>query len=389
MNLQRGGLNMAKRSSKPLKENLTLTSAGNLAPDLKARESGFYSVPTSPATDTVLKVLCSGKDNLSSFKARIKQVNHSQEIEVLQGGSKRQVTVKSNVSSVTLELADIEKLTGSNKTSKKLFIFTLIKMNEQAYSNGVLRRNYLQFPLQELQDIGFYNTIRSARKGFKDGMDILTSLKLKGSMKQGKKEVATALEILFTGANIKKSTCTVFLNERINWGFIATYYTILPSYSFKLSNKAFDLILYIFYLARQNLKKIENNGYFTISLKALQNQLQLPQESVNPARDIKKPIEDAIAEIMRYSHKTEFFIELVVDNNAPIAAYLANGYIKVSLKGRYAEKFIELSKNKTKQIHTAQKRRETITEKAIAINIAKTLESKAASKKSDKNGTNK
>lgn len=378
---------MARKRTIPVKENVALTAAGNLAPQTEEKES-FYSVPTSPATDTVLKVLGSGKENLSSLKSRTKHVNHSQEIEVLQQGGKRQITIKSNVSTVTLELADIEKLTGSNKTAKKLFIFNLIKMNEQAYSGGVLKRNYVQFPLQELIDIGFYSTLRSARQGFNNGMDILTSLKLKGSMQKGKKEVATALEVLFTGANIKNGTCTVFLNERINWGFIASYYTILPSYSFKLSNKAFDLILYVFYLARQRLKDIESKGYFTISLKALQNQLQLPQESINPTRDIKKPIEDAIAEIMSYSQQTEFLIEPVVDNNAPIAAYLAEGYIKITLRGNYAASFIELSKDRAKQIQTAQKRKEAITERAIAINTAKKLESEEASKKAAAKGAN-
>lgn len=355
---------MSKLVERPVEEVAFTTSIGRLAPNLEQVKS-FYSVPTSPATAGVLTVLGNGKEHLATMKSRAKSVSHSQQIEVLQNGEKRQVTITSSNSTVTLELADIEKLTGSNKTAKKLFIFNLIKMNGQAYSGGVLRRNYMQFPLQELQDIGFYNTPQSARKGFNSGMDILTSIKLKGSMKQGKKEVATALEVLFTGANIKNGVCTVFINERVNWDFIASFYTILPQYSFKLSNRAFDLILYVFYLARQNLKQIESKGSFNISLRALQNQLQLPSEVGNkdPQRTIKEPIEKAIEEIMYYSDSQELSIEYVVDNNLPITAYLNKGYIKVTLKGSYANNFIQLSRNKTKQLNTVQKRRETITEK--------------------------
>ena len=355
---------MAKFVERPMEEVAFTTSIGQLAPKLEQVNS-FYSVPTSPATASVLTVLGSGRDKLPSIKNRVRNVNHSQQIEVLQNGVKRKVTISSNNATVTLELADIEKLTGSNKTAKKLFIFNLIKMNEQAYSGKVLRRNYMQFPLQELQDIGFYNTPQSARKGFNSGMDILTSIKLKGSMKQGKKEISTALEVLFTGAHIKNGVCTVFINERVDWTFIASFYTILPQYSFKLSNRAFDLILYVFYLARQNLKQIQKKGYFNISLRALQNQLQLPSEVGNkdPQRTIKEPIERAIEEIMDYSDSTEFMIEPIVDNNAPITAYLNKGYIKITLVGSYGNNFIELSKTKTSQINTVQKRCKAIAEK--------------------------
>lgn len=336
----------------------------------------FYNVPTSPATNGILKVLSSGKENLARMNERAKTVSHTQQVKVLQNEKKRQVTINSNNSTVTVEIADIDKLMGSNKTAKKLFIFNLIKINEKAYSGETLRRNYIQYGLQELQDIEFYNTLQSARKGFKNGMDMLTSLKLKGSMKKGKKEVIMALEVLFTGANIKNGVCTVYINERINWDFIAAFYTILPRFSFKLNNRAFDLMLYIFYLARQNIREIEEESCFNISLRAVQNQLQLPNELRNkdPQRTIKEPVEKAIAEIMQYKSDSEFTIELVADNNSPITAYLDNGYIKITLKGNYAKNFIALSRHKAKQIETARKKRETMIEKAIAINTAKNIE---------------
>ena len=213
-------------------------------------------------------------------------------------------------------------------------------------------------------------------------MDALTSLKIKGHIQQTKKRESSiaALEVLFTGARIEKGQCTVFFNNRINWSFIAQYFTILPRYYFKLSNRASDLLYYIFFLARQHTRDIETQGYFTISFRAIQHRLQLPSEidNGNPYRTIKQPIEEAIEELetehsLLYGN-TEFSLLPVCDDTAPISDYLDNGYLKVTLAGAFAENYIAISKDTAKQIETAQKRRDRIAEKAIAINTAKKLE---------------
>lgn len=384
---------MSKYRKNPLnniEQNRELTQSPETSIELlteRERLKDFYNVPTSPATDTILKVMGTGSD-LATLPARAKRVNHSQTVEVLQNGIKRQVIVNSGAATVTLELADIDKLVGSNKPAKKMFVYSLIKMNEQAFSKGVLRRNYIQFPLQDLIDIGYYSRPQSARKGFNDAMDILTSLKVKGTLQKGKKKAIeqSAIEVLFTGANIKKGTCTIFLNERINWAFVATFYTILPKYYFSLPNRASDLLYYIFYLARQKVRDIEDRGYFTISLRAVQERLNLPSEIGNkdPQRTIKQPIEEAVTAIEEASKDIEFTITPIYNMGDPIANYLSNGYLKIELKGKYAIDFIKLSKETAKQIQTAEKRRETITQKALAANLAKKLESEEASEKAKK-----
>lgn len=375
-----------KPSSKPLQENQQAESAETSIQLLteKERRKDFFNVPDSPTTDAIMRVMGTGSD-LSQLPARRKEVSHSQSIEVLQNGKKRQITITSGVSTVTIELSDIDKLLGSNKSAKKMFVLALIKANEQAFSDGNLRRNYIQFPLQELIDIKYYKTPQSARRGFNDATDVLTSLKVKGALQKGKKKTVeqSAIEVLFTGANIKKGTCTIFLNERINWGFVATFYTILPKYYFELPNKASDLLYYIFFLARQNVKKIEKNGYFTISMRAIQERLNLPleTETKNPERDIKQQIEDAITAIEVASRDLEFTITPIYDMKSPIATFLSNGYLKVELKGKYAKDFIALAQETEKQIKAAEKRRQSITDKAIANNLAKKLESEEASEK--------
>ena len=359
----------------------------SVSPVSPQQESNFYNVPDSTASNLILETLGAG-EGIADLPARKRQINHNTTYEVLEDGRKRQVSLVNPKAKVTIELADIDKLTGSNKPAKKLFVLSLIKANEQAIFDGQLTKDYISFPLQELIDIGFYKTPQSARTGFKAGMDALTSLKIKGHIQQTKKRGSTidALEVLFTGANIKGGQCTVYFNPRISWSFIAQYFTILPRYYFKLPNRASDLLYYIFFLARQHTKDIEERGYFTIGFRAIQHRLQLPSEVGlnNPQRDIKQPIEDAIealeTEHSKLYHNTEFSLLPVYDEAASVKDFLDNGYLKVTLTGAFAETYIAISKDTAKQIEAAQKRQARITEKAVAIKTAKALEAEEKKK---------
>lgn len=373
-----------------------LTALPNVQPiaPFRPEENNFYNVPNSTASNLILEVMGAG-DSIADLPARKRQINHNTAIEVLEDGRKRQISLVNEKAQVTIELADIDKLAGSNKPAKKLFVLALIKANEQAIYNGQLTKNYISFPLQELVDIGFYSTPQSARKGFNAGMDTLTSLKIKGHIQQTKKKGSSidALEVLFTGARIERGQCTIFFNERISWSFIAQYFTILPRYYFRLPNRASDLLYYIFYLTRQHTKDIEERGYFTISFRAIQHRLQLPSEvgNNNPDRTIKQPIEEAIEQIEDghsglYGNE-DFSLLPVYDEYAPIANFLDNGYLRVELKGSFAETFIAISEDTAKQIEAAQKRQARITEKAIAINTAKKLEAEENTEKAERSRT--
>lgn len=376
------------------KKNQQALTIQPVAPLKPVEQRDFYNVPDSTASNLILETLGAGAA-IADLPARKRQVNHSTTLEVLESGKCRQVSLKTQKASVTIELADIDKLTGSNKPAKKLFVLALIKANEQAIHDGQLTKNYISFPLQELIDTGFYSTPQSARKGFNAGMDTLTSLKIKGHIQQTKKKGSSidALEVLFTGARIERGQCTIYFNERISWSFIAQYFTILPRYYFRLPNRASDLLYYIFYLTRQHTKDIEERGYFTISFRAIQHRLQLPSEvgNNNPDRTIKQPIEEAIEQIEDghsglYGNE-DFSLLPVYDEYAPIANFLDNGYLRVELKGSFAETFIAISEDTAKQIEAAQKRQARITEKAIAINTAKKLEAEENTEKAERSRT--
>ena len=369
------------------KKNQKAITLQPLAPLKSVEQKDFYNVPDSTASNLVLDVLGAGID-IEDLPARKHQINHNTKYEVLADGNRRRITqINTNdTAEVTIELADIEKLTGSNKPAKKLFVLSLIKANEQAIHNGQLSQDYISFPLQELIDIGFYKTPQSARKGFKSGADILTSFKIKGKIKKSKKSSSTieSLEVPFTGAKIQKGQCFIYFNPRISWGFFAQYFTILPRYYFRLPNRASDLLYYIFFLARQNTKEIAERGYFTIGFRAIQHRLQLPSEIGNkdPQRTIKQPIEEAIEQLEQEHNSlygnTDFSLLPVCEDDAPIADYLDNGYLKISLTGAFAQTFIQISQETSKQIEKAEKRKARITEKAIAIKTARAMKETTA-----------
>lgn len=354
---------------------------------IRPKENNFYNVPNSTASNLILEVMGAGK-NVADLPARKQQIKYHGTIEVLEDGCKRRISLVNEKAQVTIELTDIDKLAGSNKPAKKLFVLALIKANEQAVYNGQLMKDDINFPLQELVDIGFYKCTRSARKGFNSGMDTLTSFKVKGHIQKTKETKETkkqesaidTLDVLFTSSKIENGQCSIFFNNRIDWRFMVQYFTILPRYYFKLSNRASDLLYYIFFIARQRTKEMATQGYFTIGFRAIQHRLNLPSEKGlnNPLRDIKEPIENAIKEIETEHNRLYNNIELallpVYNDAAPIADYLDKGYLQIFISGAFADPFITISEKKKKQIETARKRWNRIVEKAITSNIAKKLE---------------
>lgn len=363
------------------KKKLNSLQRSSIGGTIKGGDNNFYNVPEGTASNLVMEVLGAGRD-LGGLPERKRQVNHTQQITVREKDKVRQIELSTKKESVMIELSDIDKLVGSNKPVKKMFVLALIKANEQAIHNGQLTSAAISFPLQELIELGFYKTEQSARRGFKAGMDVLTSLKLKGRVQSGKNKESSieSLRVLFTGSDIKNNQCTIYMNEFVNWGFIAQYFTIMPRYYFRLPNRASDLLYYIFYLARQRVKDIAEKGYFNISFRSIQARLNLPSENhtINPGRDIKEAIESAIQSIedthAQVYEGLQFTLTPIYDENASIADFLDNGYLKVGMDGIFAETFIELNNTKVKGITAAQKRTERIIEDAVAKKLAKKME---------------
>lgn len=345
------------------------------------QQQPLLTMPNSPALDTEMDVITYGNRLKDLPKAKATVSHGKQNVEIYEPTAKRDtwgIVSRTQNATTMLEITDIDKLAKGNNIAKKLFVLTLNKACEQCLHNGELINDRLTYPLQELLDMGLYSNIRAARKGYNDGAGILTSLKVKGEILQkriaGKYTKDDMLAVLFKGAGIQNGQCIIYLNDIINWGAIALFFTKFPRYYFKLSNRAADLLYYIFTTANRRKKDIAEKGYFTISLRAIHTRLMLPDETEirKPKQYIKDPIEQAITEIEdahkeAYPRSTKLFtMELQPQgiDAAPIKEYLDNGYLKISLAGLFAESFIQGNEKRIAKIEKATKRKEKLIDRA-------------------------
>ena len=87
-------------------------------------------------------------------------------------------------------------------------------------------------------------------------------------------------------------------------------------------------------------------------------------ETKNPQRDIKDEILNAVDEIEK-THREYFmndenmlFLSPEYDDSWPIARFLNEGYLQVSLSGIFAQPFIEIEKGKVKGLSEAKRKRQ-------------------------------
>lgn len=379
----------ARTERKPITRELPMISG------VETR-GGLMPFPTSPPLAFIYEIL--GQDP-NQIQDRKHLFNRNQPIIVETKGDMRRLSYSKDKTTVSVQIDDFRKLVNRAPQTKKILTRILLRASEQAIHNGELYRDKVSFPLRELVGEGQYKTLETARQGFYNVTDTLTGLKVSGKIERGAKKTIQqgAHAVLFKGAKVNNATCEIYLNDLLNWGFITQYYTGLPDYYFELPDRAAELLEYIFYLARQNTKAIAEQGYFTISYRAIQYRLNLPNEIQNgkpinnPKRDIKDAIEAAIEQIEeKYSKYAppiprdakgadaipDFSLLPMVDYDAPIKKYLDEGKLKVSLKGDYAKRFIEISRKTAAKLEAAQKRQERIEDRAIAMNLAKSREEK-------------
>lgn len=344
--------------------------------------SNFYKLPSSPMTELAVDIIGAGA-NIDDLPERKKYISRTRTYNVEEDTYNAQhkkvtLTTKKNAS-FSVEY-DITTLAGNNKGVLKLLTFVLIKANEQVLHNGELSAtDIISFPLQELIDCGLYQTLQSARRGFKDAMNALTDIKINGDDNSNPRQKISVVGLHpFRLGTIKNNQCSIQLEENLNWKIFSQYYTILPAYCFRLSNRAFELLHLIYVRARENIDKIKKTGSFNISMRYIQQALNLPDEdgNKNPQKTIKDPIENAIEEIedfhSAYYNNTDFQLLLCYDENSNIVDYLKNGLLQVTMSGEQQQYFIKIGEKKEKLIESSQKKREQIDIQTSALLAAKT-----------------
>lgn len=379
---------LKREERKTLERTLPIIKGAEVRGDL-------INMPSSPLTQLLSEILGYSDSELGLYATRKDRTNRKQKIVIKGNKDTRRISYSKGNDKLTIEISDFRKILNRNPQVKKILARILIRANEQAIHKGELTKTTVTFPLRELVGKGQYKNPDTARQGYYNATDILTSFKISGTMKKGEKEQIQQGKhvVLFTSAEVDKATCTIDLNIRFNWALITPYYSVLPDFYFELPQKAADLLEYIFYRARQT--NPENNMIrFNISYRAIQTILNLPEEVKNgktinnPKRDIKDVIELAIEQIeeayCKYAPpipenatgeaaEPDFSLLPKADYDAPIKQYLDEGRLEVTLRRGYAQRLIDIDKKKTDKIERITRRKQRIEDKAKAINLAKKL----------------
>lgn len=307
--------------------------------------------PTSPATHN-LNLMMNGMGSV-----RPTRVNRNTKLEdwTTETGEYT-ATFENNQGTTTIIFENVDDLVKRyDKSLKKIFAFLLQRANQTYFHEAC-------FSLDELVEIGIYSNTDSARVGLNKAMKKLTSIKISGEVKKGKKVVKNGLHVLFTGYEIERGYCTVYINPKFNIPFIAQYFTLLPNWSYRLNNKAFSLIEYIFYLARQtaNTKNLKEKGHFNIGFSAINDYLQqpTPKETKNHTRDIIDPILNAITEIEEAQEDTSFTFTPRYNFDYKNAVEFLKGYLQIEFTGEALEYFIARANDQEQEFKKVQKRKE-------------------------------
>ena len=305
------------------------------------------SIPNGDSLNWLFRVISASKGG------RIVQANPANRHEVVkaeQYGDKVRFTRtnKQNGTTAIVEIDQADKyLSKTNKTFTKVLLFMLQKMTAQNFPLEV------GFSLQELVDLGMYSTTSNASRAVKEFFEQQKLTTISGIVKKGRKTVKEEGGILFYHYSVPiNGFMKLSVNPNFNMEFIANYFTIFPRFAYALSNNAFSLVRYIFFLARQNTQAIKAKGTFTISLEAVRENLGLP--SVDDVKNRKyrqfiiEPIEKAIEETeealqtVPEAKEYGFTITPHGTDTSNINEWL-QGYLEIGLKGDFAETFVRLA----------------------------------------------
>ncbi len=337
----------------------------------------FYNIPSTAGTNSIMTLLGNAND-LETYQKRHKLINHNTTVEVMANDTARAIITKNENTELIIELNDLEKAIGYNKGVKKVFVYILYKLSKQQITENLFEDKSIEFNLKELVEIGLYKNIDTARVGFNNATETLTSLKVRGLIKDKREQKqitnGNLIEVLFTGANVINGNCILYLNQRINWPvFALLYFAPLPKTYFSLGTKPSDLLYYVFTQARRRKGELAKKGSFTIKLRTIQQELGLISEekTKSPTDKIKNPILKAIEDVNKAEDNPDFHITVDYDKNGTIKDFLDNGYITVYMKGDYSKHILQIAENQEAKIKALADRKDKITAQAQALALAK------------------
>jgi hypothetical protein len=259
---------------------------------------------------------------------------------------------------------DIGALVGNNKSLRQFFAFIMIGIYQQSYSMGKMRRDYVEFALEDLVRNNMYKSIESARLGFNNNWKNLKTISIGESrikISKKKQVISDDEDVLFISKRLKNNVGKIYINPNINWDILTHFFALIPAYSLSLSNRAFSLIWHIFTTFRKNTDKIKKHGYLDFPAKTLQSVLWLPSAEgcANSGRDIRKPMEDSVTEIedkqAELLNSGDIRLEWIGADTRSIREFLANAFLRVHVSGDLYALLAGIAARETLKIQQAKK----------------------------------
>lgn len=255
---------------------------------------------------------------------------------------------------IEISLTNLESAL-QGKGVKKCYIYLLSQCNKHDFAPVI------SFSLQDLVDRGLYSSVNAGRTGIAKALDTLQTIRIGGTIKKHKKIISQEAGVIFYHYSIKNSVVTVHVNENINVDFIASYFALLPVFTYALqSTQAFDLCVYVFLQARQNTKAIKENGSFNIGFRTIRDKLALPRsedieegKKFKPKQYVIDPLLKAINDITETAKEkghTDFTIEPIYNPEYRNLEEFLDGYIKVTLQGEIYQSMIKIAETREKKI---------------------------------------
>ena len=304
------------------------------------------------------------KSDLQQFITRQNAIGKGKQDWQL-NSSNTKLSYKSQNAELEIEFSTPKKKL--SKGCKNIFIYSLHKLGQQNITTNLFEDLSIEFPMQDLIDLGMYSSLRACRQAFNTAIEELTSIKLKASITEKNRSRTVTknndITVMFIKAGYTRGNCYILLNKHIDWNLFALKtFALLPKSYFPLYESAQDLMFNIFSLARQRKTDIASKGYFTIGFRTIQSWLNLPDEKTAPQakRDTLGAIEKAVKAITEAENSKDFVITLDYNRNGSIAEILNEGYLTIHLKGIYSQKLLELNEKQQAKITAETKKKERI-----------------------------
>lgn len=306
-----------------------------------AETINYYNMlPTSALTDAIKRMSIAASNNRDIKTNKNIKINT---METLNG--KYLLSYNSGKEQYEVSIDNAQAIKRKQSAGlRKTLNFLLIKANEQHYPEKIC------FSLDEYMKTTGISSKDGAYRAAKREIDILLGFKITGTIKRGKKEVRNAMEYVFTGRDISYNQCYVKCMPR-HVEMLCQYFTLLPIWAGELKTKAYDLLDYIYYLARQNTGKLKEQGYFNISLKAINDYIggYDPNETQRHEQFIIRPLLDAIEEIEDTQKNSELKITPFYNFDYKNAYDFLDGYLKIELEPEALKYYKKYNKHKNKK----------------------------------------